>query len=236
MWGRMSLPARLRDDLAQYDEMVCCSHWSCFIRWLLLYPLILNGVGSNKKRQVAFLSTQARRFSACCRGMLPIYTLIKRGSNFIPAPLRRVLLYYDKVNISWSRQKNLEFWSQEEGRLSADYLYQMRLRTYKLKPCGNFFMTKRRMGELNVMLDEFVDMLGNRTEMRLYVDGTFGVGGPPARLVFRKRLEAGRLGWFDKGFRGDRMVKLLQQMRIHDFDCPDSFAKYWVGNSDVLCS
>ncbi|UTW01596.1 division/cell wall cluster transcriptional repressor MraZ [Marinomonas rhizomae] len=122
--GRMSLPARLRDDLAQYDEDGVVVTIDPVSRCLLLYPLSEWEVIQQKLDKLPTFQPQARRLQRLLVGHATDLEVDKAGRILLPAPLREFARLDKKLTIL-GQGKKLEIWSQEEWEAQReDYLSQ----------------------------------------------------------------------------------------------------------------
>ncbi|AWY02458.1 cell division/cell wall cluster transcriptional repressor MraZ [Marinomonas primoryensis] len=122
--GRMSLPARLRDDLAQYDEDGVVVTIDPVSRCLLLYPLSEWELIQQKLDKLPSFQPQARRLQRLLVGHATDLDVDKAGRILLPAPLREFARLDKKLTIL-GQGKKLEIWSQEEWEAQReDYLSQ----------------------------------------------------------------------------------------------------------------
>ncbi|RBP84373.1 MULTISPECIES: division/cell wall cluster transcriptional repressor MraZ [Marinomonas] len=122
--GRMSLPARLRDDLAQYDEDGVVVTIDPVSRCLLLYPLSEWELIQQKLDKLPTFQPQARRLQRLLVGHATDLEVDKAGRILLPAPLREFARLDKKLTIL-GQGKKLEIWSQEEWEAQReDYLSQ----------------------------------------------------------------------------------------------------------------
>jgi len=122
--GRMSLPARLRDDLAQYDEEGVVVTIDPVSRCLLLYPLSEWELIQQKLDKLPTFQPQARRLQRLLVGHATDLEVDKVGRILLPAPLREFARLDKKLTIL-GQGKKLEIWSQEEWEAQReDYLSQ----------------------------------------------------------------------------------------------------------------
>jgi MraZ protein len=122
--GRMSLPARLRDDLAQYDDDGVVVTIDPVSRCLLLYPLSEWEVIQQKLDKLPTFQPQARRLQRLLVGHATDLEVDKAGRILLPAPLREFARLDKKLTIL-GQGKKLEIWSQEEWEAQReDYLSQ----------------------------------------------------------------------------------------------------------------
>ncbi|WP_421856949.1 division/cell wall cluster transcriptional repressor MraZ [Marinomonas sp.] len=122
--GRMSLPARLRDDLAQYDEDGVVVTIDPVSRCLLLYPLSEWEIIQQKLDKLPTFQPQARRLQRLLVGHATDLEVDKAGRILLPAPLREFARLDKKLTIL-GQGKKLEIWSQEEWEAQReDYLSQ----------------------------------------------------------------------------------------------------------------
>ena len=122
--GRMSLPARLRDDLAQYDDDGVVVTIDPVSRCLLLYPLSEWEIIQQKLDKLPTFQPQARRLQRLLVGHATDLEVDKAGRILLPAPLREFARLDKKLTIL-GQGKKLEIWSQEEWEAQReDYLSQ----------------------------------------------------------------------------------------------------------------
>ncbi|MGO2355143.1 MAG: division/cell wall cluster transcriptional repressor MraZ [Marinomonas foliarum] len=122
--GRMSLPARLRDDLAQYDDDGVVVTIDPVSRCLLLYPLSEWELIQQKLDKLPTFQPQARRLQRLLVGHATDLEVDKAGRILLPAPLREFARLDKKLTIL-GQGKKLEIWSQEEWEAQReDYLSQ----------------------------------------------------------------------------------------------------------------
>jgi MraZ protein len=120
----MSLPARLRDDLAQYDEDGVVVTIDPVSRCLLLYPLSEWELIQQKLDKLPSFQPQARRLQRLLVGHATDLDVDKAGRILLPAPLREFARLDKKLTIL-GQGKKLEIWSQEEWEAQReDYLSQ----------------------------------------------------------------------------------------------------------------
>ncbi len=122
--GRMSLPARLRDELSQYEEEGVVVTIDPVSRCLLLYPLSEWEVIQQKLDRLPTFQPQARRLQRLLVGHATDLEVDKAGRILLPAPLREFARLDKKLTIL-GQGKKLEIWSQEEWEAQReDYLSQ----------------------------------------------------------------------------------------------------------------
>eukprot|EP00487_Bulimina_marginata_P011025 TRINITY_DN6342_c0_g1_i1.p1 TRINITY_DN6342_c0_g1~~TRINITY_DN6342_c0_g1_i1.p1 ORF type:complete len:154 (-),score=20.74 TRINITY_DN6342_c0_g1_i1:22-483(-) len=122
--GRMSLPARLRDDLAQYDDDGVVVTVDPVSRCLLLYLLSEWELIQQKLDKLPTFQPQARRLQRLLVGHATDLEVDKAGRILLPAPLREFARLDKKITIL-GQGKKLEIWSQEEWEAQReDYLSQ----------------------------------------------------------------------------------------------------------------
>jgi len=122
--GRMSLPARLRDDLAQYDDDGVVVTIDPVSRCLLLYPLSEWELIQQKLDKLPTFQPQARRLQRLLVGHATDLEVDNAGRILLPAPLREFARLDKKLTIL-GQGKKLEIWSQEEWEAQReDYLSQ----------------------------------------------------------------------------------------------------------------
>lgn len=122
--GRMTLPARLRDELAQYEEEGVVVTIDPASKCLLLYPLIEWEQIQQKLDKLPSFQPQARRLQRLLVGHATDLEVDKAGRVLLPAPLRDFAALDRKVTLL-GQGKKLEIWSQDEWESQRDdYLSQ----------------------------------------------------------------------------------------------------------------
>lgn len=122
--GRMSLPARLRDELAQYEDEGVVVTIDPASKCLLLYPLIEWEQIQEKLDKLPSFQPQARRLQRLLVGHATDLEVDKAGRLLLPAPLRDFAKLDRKVTLL-GQGKKIEIWSQEEWDAQRDdYLSQ----------------------------------------------------------------------------------------------------------------
>jgi MraZ protein len=122
--GRMTLPARLRDELAQYEEEGVVVTIDPASKCLLLYPLIEWEQIQQKLDKLPSFQPQARRLQRLLVGHATDLEVDKAGRILLPAPLRDFAALDRKVTLL-GQGKKLEIWSQGEWESQRDdYLSQ----------------------------------------------------------------------------------------------------------------
>lgn len=120
--GRMSLPARLRDEFSQYDEEAVVITIDPATRCLLMYPLPEWEVIQERLDKLPSFNAQARRLQRLLVGHATDLEIDKAGRVLLPAPLREFAQLDKKVTLL-GQGKKLEIWSQEEWESQReDYL------------------------------------------------------------------------------------------------------------------
>ena len=120
----MSLPARLRDELAQYDDDGVVVTIDPISRCLLLYPVSEWEQIQQKLDKLPTFQPQARRLQRLLVGHATDLEVDKAGRILLPAPLREFARLDRKLTIL-GQGKKLEIWSQEEWEAQReDYLAQ----------------------------------------------------------------------------------------------------------------
>ncbi|WP_460754140.1 division/cell wall cluster transcriptional repressor MraZ [Marinomonas epiphytica] len=120
--GRMSLPARLRDELAQYDDEGVVVTIDPVSRCLLLYPVVEWEQIQAKLDKLPSFQPQARRLQRLLVGHATDLDVDKAGRILLPAPLREFAKLDRKLTIL-GQGKKLEIWSQAEWEAQReDYL------------------------------------------------------------------------------------------------------------------
>lgn len=132
--GRMSLPARLRDELAQYDDAGVVVTIDPASKCLLLYPLTEWEQIQEKLDKLPSFQPQARRLQRLLVGHATDLDVDSAGRILLPAPLREFAGLDRKVTLL-GQGKKLEIWSQDEWEsqrddyLSQDSLDELQLET-----------------------------------------------------------------------------------------------------------
>ncbi|MBJ7553266.1 division/cell wall cluster transcriptional repressor MraZ [Marinomonas spartinae] len=122
--GRMSLPTRLRDELAQYEDEGVVVTIDPASKCLLLYPLIEWEQIQEKLDKLPSFQPQARRLQRLLVGHATDLEVDKAGRILLPAPLRDFANLDRKVTLL-GQGKKIEIWSQEEWDTQRDdYLSQ----------------------------------------------------------------------------------------------------------------
>ncbi|SBS30114.1 Protein MraZ [Marinomonas spartinae] len=122
--GRMSLPTRLRDELAQYEDEGVVVTIDPASKCLLLYPLIEWEQIQEKLDKLPSFQPQARRLQRLLVGHATDLDVDKAGRILLPAPLRDFANLDRKVTLL-GQGKKIEIWSQEEWDAQRDdYLSQ----------------------------------------------------------------------------------------------------------------
>lgn len=120
----MSLPARCRDELAQYDEKGVVVTIDPISRCLLLYPLCEWDLIQQKLDKLPTFQPQARRLQRLLVGHATDLDVDKAGRILLPAPLREFAGLDKKVTLL-GQGKKLEIWSYDEWEAQRDdYLSQ----------------------------------------------------------------------------------------------------------------
>jgi len=117
--GRLSLPARLRDELLQYDESSVVVTIDPSTRCLLMYPLAEWEIIQAKLDKLPSFQPQARRLQRLLVGHATDLDIDKAGRVLLPAPLREFALLDKKVALL-GQGKKIEIWSQAEWQAQRD--------------------------------------------------------------------------------------------------------------------
>lgn len=117
--GRMALPARLRDELLQYDEAAVVVTIDPTSRCLLLYPLPEWERIQEKLDKLPTFQPQARRLQRLLVGHASDLEIDKAGRILLPAPLRE-FAQLDKKAALLGQGKKIEVWSQEAWEAQRD--------------------------------------------------------------------------------------------------------------------
>lgn len=130
--GRLALPARLRDEFAQYDEtgvVVTIDPMSCC---LLLYPVQEWEQIQEKLDRLPTFQPQARRLQRLLVGHATDLELDSAGRLLLPAPLRDFAKIGRKSALL-GQGKKIEIWGLEEWEAQRDeYLSQAALDNLEL--------------------------------------------------------------------------------------------------------
>ncbi|REG81636.1 division/cell wall cluster transcriptional repressor MraZ [Marinomonas pollencensis] len=125
--GRMTFPARLRDELAQYEDEGVVVTIDPASKCLLLYPLVEWELIQQKLDKLPSFQPQARRLQRLLVGHATDLEVDKAGRILLPAPLREFAGLDRKVTLL-GQGKKLEIWSQDEWESQRDdYLSQASL-------------------------------------------------------------------------------------------------------------
>ncbi|TPE52019.1 division/cell wall cluster transcriptional repressor MraZ [Maribrevibacterium harenarium] len=120
--GRLALPARLRDELGQYDEAGVVVTIDPISRCLLLYPLSEWEQIQEKLDKLPSFQPQARRLQRLLVGHATDVELDSAGRMLVPAPLREFAGIERRVTLLGQGRK-LEIWAAEEWDAQRnDYL------------------------------------------------------------------------------------------------------------------
>lgn len=111
--GRLSLPARLRDEFLQYDESGVVVTIDPTSRCLLLYPVQEWEQIQAKLDRLPTFQPQARRLQRLLVGHATDIELDSAGRLLLPAPLRE-FAKIDRKSTLLGQGKKLEIWGQEE--------------------------------------------------------------------------------------------------------------------------
>ena len=131
--GRISLPARLRDELAQYEDEGVVVTIDPASKCLLLYPLLEWEQIQEKLDKLPSFQPQARRLQRLLVGHATDLEVDKAGRILLPAPLREFAALDRKVTLL-GQGKKLEIWSQDEWEAQRDdYLTQDSLNELQLE-------------------------------------------------------------------------------------------------------
>lgn len=132
--GRLSLPARLRDDFAHYDEQGVVVTIDPASRCLLLYPLSEWERIQEKLDKLPSFQPQARRLQRLLVGHATDLDIDSAGRILLPIPLRDFAKLERKVTLLGQGNK-IEIWSQaewdaqREEYLSQDAIDDLQLET-----------------------------------------------------------------------------------------------------------
>ncbi|TBR44725.1 transcriptional regulator MraZ [Marinomonas agarivorans] len=120
--GRMSLPARLRDEFAQYDDDSVVVTIDPATRCLLMYPISEWDIIQEKLDKLPSFQAQARRLQRLLVGHATDLDIDKSGRILLPAPLREFALLDKKVTLL-GQGKKVEIWGQDQWDLQReDYI------------------------------------------------------------------------------------------------------------------
>lgn len=109
--GRMSLPARLREELVQYDDAKVVVTIDPMSRCLLMYPLSEWEVIQEKLDKLPSFQPQARKLQRLLVGHATDLEIDSAGRILLPAPLRDFSQLEKKVALL-GQGKKIEIWSQ----------------------------------------------------------------------------------------------------------------------------
>lgn len=117
--GRMSLPARLRDELLQYEDPSVVVTIDPSTRCLLMYPLPEWEIIQAKLDKLPSFQPQARRLQRLLVGHATDLEIDKAGRILLPAPLRE-FANLDKKAALLGQGKKIEIWSQEQWQAQRE--------------------------------------------------------------------------------------------------------------------
>lgn len=130
--GRMSLPARLRDEFLQYDESGLIVTIDPMSRCLLLYPLQEWEQIQEKLDRLPTFNPQARRLQRLLVGHATDLELDSAGRVLLPSPLREFAKIERKSTLL-GQGKKLEIWGLEEWKTQREeYLSEATLENLEL--------------------------------------------------------------------------------------------------------
>ncbi|SBT18321.1 Protein MraZ [Marinomonas gallaica] len=130
--GRMSLPARLRDEFLQYDEAGLIVTIDPMSRCLLLYPLQEWEQIQEKLDRLPTFNPQARRLQRLLVGHATDLELDSAGRVLLPSPLREFAKIERKSTLL-GQGKKLEIWGLEEWETQREeYLSEATLENLEL--------------------------------------------------------------------------------------------------------
>ncbi|MGB2064622.1 division/cell wall cluster transcriptional repressor MraZ [Marinomonas gallaica] len=130
--GRMSLPARLRDEFLQYDESGLIVTIDPMSRCLLLYPLQEWEQIQEKLDRLPTFNPQARRLQRLLVGHATDLELDSAGRVLLPSPLREFAKIERKSTLL-GQGKKLEIWGLEEWETQREeYLSEATLENLEL--------------------------------------------------------------------------------------------------------
>ncbi|MCO4784451.1 division/cell wall cluster transcriptional repressor MraZ [Marinomonas atlantica] len=130
--GRMSLPARLRDEFLQYDEPGLIVTIDPMSRCLLLYPLQEWEQIQEKLDRLPTFNPQARRLQRLLVGHATDLELDSAGRVLLPSPLREFAKIERKSTLL-GQGKKLEIWGLEEWETQREeYLSEATLENLEL--------------------------------------------------------------------------------------------------------
>lgn len=122
--GRMSLPARMRDELLQYEDMTIVVTIDPMSPCLLMYPISEWEVIQAKLDKLPTFQPQARRLQRLLVGHATDLDMDKAGRVLLPAPLREFAQLDKKIALI-GQGKKIEVWSQDLWETQRDqYLEQ----------------------------------------------------------------------------------------------------------------
>ena len=122
--GRMSLPARIRDELLQYEDMTIVVTIDPMSPCLLMYPISEWELIQAKLDKLPTFQPQARRLQRLLVGHATDLDIDKAGRVLLPAPLREFAQLDKKIALI-GQGKKIEVWRQDLWETQRDqYLEQ----------------------------------------------------------------------------------------------------------------
>jgi|TARA_Y100000310_G_scaffold327527_1_gene394050 MraZ protein len=130
--GRLSLPARLRDEFLQYEDAGVVVTIDPMSRCLLLYPLSEWEQIQEKLDRLPSFQPQARRLQRLLVGHATDLEIDSAGRLLLPAPLREFAKIQRKSTLL-GQGKKLEIWGLEEWESQREeYLSEVSLENLEI--------------------------------------------------------------------------------------------------------
>lgn len=130
--GRLSLPARLRDEFLQYEDAGVVVTIDPMSRCLLLYPLSEWEQIQEKLDRLPSFQPQARRLQRLLVGHATDLEIDSAGRLLLPAPLREFAKIQRKSALL-GQGKKLEIWGLEEWESQREeYLSEVSLENLEI--------------------------------------------------------------------------------------------------------
>ena len=131
--GRLSLPARLRDEFLQYEDAGVVVTIDPMSRCLLLYPLSEWEQIQEKLDRLPSFQPQARRLQRLLVGHATDLEIDSAGRLLLPAPLREFAKIQRKSALL-GQGKKLEIWGLEEWESQREeYLSEVSLENLEIE-------------------------------------------------------------------------------------------------------
>ena len=130
--GRLSLPARLRDEFLQYEDAGVVVTIDPMSRCLLLYPLSEWEQIQEKLDRLPSFQPQARRLQRLLVGHATDLEIDSAGRLLLPAPLREFAKIQRKSTLL-GQGKKLEIWGLEQWESQREeYLSEVSLENLEI--------------------------------------------------------------------------------------------------------